>query len=153
MSMRDPYAAGKVMKNLYAQKADVVGRLVVVLDGRLDDRSLALIAPASRCVRRYDVHELILTDEPDARPGTAVNRIAYLGFMSVTEEGVLVEGDEVLLDGQPVGFVAGFDETHMPNHLNIVIRAQERRSGRETGAGLGQEIRFRKVAAEEKMRC
>ena len=31
-------------------------------------------------------------------------------------------GDKVSVDGRHLGALAGFDETHMPNHMNIVVR-------------------------------
>ncbi|KKM12425.1 hypothetical protein SY88_03875 [Clostridiales bacterium PH28_bin88] len=126
--------------NPYAAKTDIVGRLVVVLDGRLEGRNLQLITPISRAVCRHEVHELILTNE-EAIPGHRVNRIAYLGFTEIQEGGVLVVGDELLVQGEKVGVIAGFDETHMPNHLNIVIRSRERTSGLERGVTLGSEVR------------
>jgi hypothetical protein len=139
----DPYAAGKFAANPYARKSPVEGPLVVVLQGRMEDRGLALITPISRCLRRHDVHELILTDEAEASPGKQVNRIAYLGFFAVERGGVLVSGDEVSLNGRPVGVLAGFDETHMPNHLNIVIRTSRLLSGTEQDAPLGATVSFR----------
>ncbi len=139
----DPYAAGKFAANPYARKSVVEGELVVLLQGRMEDRGLALITPISRCLRRHDVHELILTDEAEAAPGGKVNRIAYLGFFAVARGGVIVSGDEVSLGGRKIGVLAGFDETHMPNHLNIVIRTDRLLTGVEQGAPLGVTVSFR----------
>lgn len=139
----DPYAAGKFAANPYALKGDVEGPLVVVLDGKMTDRGLTLITPISRCLKKHDVHELILTDEPDAKPGIGVNRIAYLGFFAVAAGGVLVAGDEVYLDKEQVGVLAGFDETHMPNHLNIVIKTSRLQTGVELAAKLNMAVRFK----------
>lgn len=138
----DPYASGKITTNLYAKKRDVQGPLVVVLDGKLDNRDLSLIAPMSRCLCRGQVHELILTDEAAAKPGTRVQRIAYLGFFAVEQEGVIVSGDELLLNGKLIGHLAGFDETHMPNHLNIVIRTDKRLTGVELEGNPGMSVVF-----------
>ncbi len=138
----DPYASGKITTNLYAKKRDVSGPLVVVLDGKLDNRDLSLIAPMSRCLCQGQVHELILTDEATAKPGARVQRIAYLGFFAVEQAGVIVAGDEMLLDGKCVGHLAGFDETHMPNHLNIVIRADKRFTGVELESRLEAPVVF-----------
>ncbi|MDR3560194.1 MAG: hypothetical protein P4N41_19545 [Negativicutes bacterium] len=138
----DPYAAGKFSANPYAAKRAVLGPLAVVLDGRMDDRGLLLIKPISRCIRRHDIHELILTDEAEAKPGAVVNRIAYLGFVEIEQGGVIVEGDAVFLAGEKVGVLAGFDETHMPNHLNIVIRTETMISGSMLGARLGMKVCF-----------
>jgi hypothetical protein len=138
----DPYASGKFTVNPYAKKTDVTGALVVVLDGRMEDRGLALIKPISRCVCRHEVHELILTDET-VGPGDTVNRIAYLGFCSIREGGVVVSGDEFYMDDKLLGRLAGFDETHMPNHLNIVIKADSILTGIELGVELGHKIVFK----------
>ncbi|XEQ94726.1 hypothetical protein SCACP_36250 [Sporomusa carbonis] len=139
----DPYASGKFHKNPYAKKTDVTGSLVVVLDGIMEDRGLSLIKPISRCVCKHEVHELILTDETGAKPGGEVNRIAYLGFCTIGEGGVIVSGDDFYVDGKLIGQLAGFDETHMPNHLNIVIKTDKLRTGIELEAALGNKIVFK----------
>ena len=144
--MADPYTSGMFTANPYAQKIPVCGSLCVVLRGTLQERGLVLISQPSRCLRAGEVHELILTDEPGAKPGERVNSIGYLGFFTVTQPGVIVAGDTVQLDGLHggtlVGTLAGFDETHMPNHQNIVIRVSRLTTGEELGASLGQGIRF-----------
>jgi hypothetical protein len=140
----DPYKAGFFKKNPYAKKQDIKGKLVVVLDGKLEGRSLKLITPISRVLNKHEIHELIFTDENEAGPGTTVDNIAYLGFFEVEQAGVMVNGDELYLNGQLVGEIAGFDETHMPNHLNIVIKTKERKTGLELNAEVGMEIICRK---------
>ena len=52
-------------------------------------------------------------------------------------------GDEAYCSGRPIGTLAGFDETHMPNHLNIVIKSNGRMTGVEHGASLGDAILFK----------
>lgn len=148
-SATEPYASGKIKTNLYAKKRDVTGSLVVLLDGRLEDRGLSLIAPLSRCLCRGQVHELIMTDETSANPGNQVYRISYIGFFAVEREGVIVVGDEMLLDGQKVGILAGFDETHMPNHLNIVIQASSRKTGIELSSELEAVVTFRQPGCQD----
>jgi len=137
----DPYAAGMFDGNPYRLKQNILGRLVVILDGQLEDRGLELIKPISRAVLRHEIHELILTDE-DCGPGSRVNRIAYLGFFEVDQGGVLVTGDRLLINGQEAGTLAGFDATHHPNHWNIILRTQELKSGFVRGLGLGKEVIF-----------
>lgn len=141
----DPYASGKLKGNTYAAKTDVVGPLVVVLQGHMADRGLQLIAPVSRAVKRHEVHELIITDEAGAGPGKRVDNIAYLGFFTVEQSGVIVAGDNVYLDKKQIGRLAGFDDTHMPNHQNIVLYAANKLSGVEQGAQLGMTVRFEKA--------
>ncbi|MBO8168021.1 MAG: hypothetical protein H0Z35_02405 [Thermoanaerobacteraceae bacterium] len=140
MSAIDPYQAGMFKSNPYAKKRDILGSLVVVLDGRLEERNLQLIAPISRAVLQGEIHELILTDEPEVGPKKKVNKIAYLGFFEVSQGGVMVVGDELSVAEKKVGTVAGFDETHMPNHLNIIIATDQRVSGLERGLELGMKI-------------
>ena len=136
----DPYRAGLFKKNPYAEKLDIKGNLVVVLSEKLEGRNLQLMTPISRALNRHEIHELIITDEEQAAPAQRVNNIAYLGFFEVLQGSVLVVGDEVFLDNQLVGHIAGFDETHMPNHLNIIIKRKERLTGIDLGAKVGMEI-------------
>jgi fumarate reductase subunit C len=85
---------------------------------------------------------MIVTDE-EAEPGSSVNPIAYLGFVEFAQGGVIVAGDRVSVNGEDIGYVCGFDETHMPNHLNIVVRGQ-RLSGRQRGFKLAEHVLFTK---------
>ncbi len=144
MTSTDPYQSGMFKSNPYTKKREMLGELVVVLDGRLEERNLQLIAPISRAVLKGDIHELILTDEPAAGPTKKINKIAYLGFLEVTQGGVMVVGDDLYVLGNIIGTVVGFDITHMPNHLNIVIFSEERISGKERDLELGMEIRCTK---------
>jgi hypothetical protein len=88
-----------------------------------------------------------MTDEPDAAPGREVNRVGYLGFVEILDGGVIIKGDEVLLDDELIGHIAGFDETHMPNHQNIVIAGDSRATGAERGIRLESRVTFRHVTA------
>ena len=140
--MKDPYASGMFSENPYYSKSEVLGKLAVVLRGTFEDRGLELIRQISRCVKKHEIHELIASDEKEAGPGTQVNKIAYLGFVEILQGGVIITGDEVFHNGKRIGAVAGFDETHMPNHLNIVLRCEERATGAESGFSVGDGIVF-----------
>nr|WP_235910762.1 hypothetical protein [Heliobacterium chlorum] len=124
----------------YAKKKDVVGELVAILEGKLENRGLQLIKPISRALAEDEIHEIIMTDEVEAGPGKKVDRIAYLAFFEVKGGGVIVTGDPVFLKGKLLGHIAGFDETHMPNHINIVIKSEDRLSGVSLGAEIGQQL-------------
>jgi len=137
---RDPYRAKLIGAEAYAAKVALVGRLVVVLRGHVDRRRLVLIPQPSRAVAMHDVHELITTGEPGAAPGASVNRIAYLGFVAFQRGGVVLAGDEVRVGRRLVGRVAGYDLTHMPNHMNIVIAAPRAASGEDLGLRLGARV-------------
>jgi hypothetical protein len=116
------------------------GRLVAILRPSRLDRGLQLIPEKSRCIRAGEVHELILTDELTAVPGSRVDRVAYLAFAEFATGGLIVQGDLLTVDGQTLGTLIGYDETHMPNHLNIVIGGEAFASGYDRGLRL--EARF-----------
>jgi len=120
-------------KSLYdnAKRREVNGEMVVVLGSKRDRRGLSLVIPISRALLRNEIHELILTDEQEAGPGKKVDRIAYIGFFEVKLGGIVVIGDKVFTKDKAIAEIAGFDETHMPNHLNIILKANKRLSGLE----------------------
>lgn len=142
--MGDPYREALLKENPFSAKREVRGKLVVVLTGKLENRSLHLISPISRAVQKNEVHELIVTDEREAEPGKVVERVAYLGFVEFDCGGVLVAGDEVSYGSIVLGRIAGFDETHLPNHLNIVLYSPGRLDGAELGLRLESVISFKK---------
>lgn len=142
--MTDPYSNGILKVHPYVKKKDVTGELVAILEGSLENRGLHLIKPISRVLCEDEIHEIIVTDEQDAAPGKTVNAIAYLGFFEVKSGGVIVTGDEVYLKGHFIGTIAGFDETHMPNHINIIIKAPQRFTGIECDAELGMQLLIKK---------
>lgn len=133
-----------IKKQPYHSKLDVTARLVAILQTQSDKRGLSLIPLPSRCVSKYQVHELSTTDEQGAQPGSPVQRAAYLGFMEMKESGVILAGDEVYYNDELIGHVAGFEEGHMPNHLNIVIRTDDFIHGADRGMELDGVIRIRK---------
>ena len=127
----------------YAERKEVVGEVVTVLDAKAESRGLWLIATYSRALTKYSIHELILTDEAEPKLGEAVNKIAYLCFFEVTDGGVILVGDKVYLGDQVIGTIKGFDETHLPNHLNIIVYAEIRQTGKELGFNLSSKLRFK----------
>ena len=131
-------------KQPYVSKTDVYGRVVTVLRICNEDWDLPLIPLHSRCVCKYDVHELCTTDEQDAAPGYCGHRAAYLGFMEIEEGGVILAGDEVYYNDKLIGHVAGFNDGHMPNHYNIIIRSDELISGEGRGMELNGKVVFHK---------
>lgn len=124
--------------NPYVAKSPVVGRVVAVLRGVTEQRGLYLEMLRSRAVRQHDIHELMITDETAALEST-VNRVALLAFFEVVEGGVILENDTVTIGEHTVGVVAGFDETHMPNHQNICLRGVVA-DGEALGLEVGQRV-------------
>ncbi|MFA5834447.1 MAG: hypothetical protein WDA22_13300 [Bacteroidota bacterium] len=138
--MADPYETKLVNQNFYHSKVDIKGNIVAVLDGMLDHRALHLIKPPSRAFPTGTIIELIGTDEDEAGPGTTVNTIAYIAFVELTNGGVLLQGDPVYCHSQLIGTIAGYDDTHMPNHQNTIVKMKERKSGTQLGLVLRDEI-------------
>jgi len=139
---KEPHGSGILDKYPYAAKSDVVGKLVCILDARSEERGMELIIHPSRALRRGEIHELAITDDPEAGPEHTVDRVAYLAFFSVEEGGIVLVGDKVKVGKQEMGKVAGFDLTHFPNHMNILVRSTERKTGPELGLSLGDSITF-----------
>ena len=127
--------------NPYAAKRALTGRVVAVLRGVTDRRGLYLTAYRSRAVPSGQIHELMLTDE-DAQLESTVNRVALLAFVEIEVGGVLLVGDHVTCGARELGRLAGFDETHMPNHQNICLTGSDFRDGETLGLRLGDELTF-----------
>jgi len=138
--MSDPYKRKLVNHDFYNSKVDIVGKVVVVLDGKLDNRELNLIQPISRAFAQHTIIELIGTNEQDAAPGKVVNNICYLGFVELQNGGVILTGDKVFWNDKEIGEIAGYDDTHMPNHQNTIIKMNTRISGKELGIKLNDKL-------------
>ncbi|GAA2106276.1 DUF6917 domain-containing protein [Streptomyces synnematoformans] len=123
-------------------KLAVSGRLVKILIHRREDRGMSVDEWASRCVRRGEVHELVTTDQHDTATGARVDRVGFLGFVELAGGGVIDRGDPVVIDGEQVGTVLGFDSCHFPNHYNILIAVDEPRTGRDLGLRPAMEVSF-----------
>lgn len=145
---RDPHVEGRVNRTHYSSKTELSARLFAVLDLTVEDRGLKLIPQLSRAVRRGDVLELICTDEEGAAPGSKVKRAAYVGFAEVSETGLLLCGDTVTVRQEEIGKIAGFDETHLPNHLNVVIRSKRLGTGRERELPLDVPVTISGICAD-----
>lgn len=140
---KDPYKNKLFKASPYASKTPVVGHLVCILDAELSERGLELSPFPSRAVLKNEIHELILTDETDAAPGATVNHIAYLGFFEVLEGGILLAGDKLQINGSTIGHLAGFDFTHLPNHMNLIIHTdQSIQTGKVLNLNCGDSVTF-----------
>ncbi len=126
----------------YAGNRPVTGQVVTVLDSTHEKRGLKLIPTYSRALRKNSIHELIATDETDKIPGDTANRIAYLAFFEVTRGGCLIVGETLFAGSRRVGTILGFDETHEPNHLNIIVGVNARQTGPQLEISVGSKIKF-----------
>jgi hypothetical protein len=126
----------------YAANRPVAGAVVTVLDSSHEARGLKLISTYSRALPKNSIHELIATDEIGKKPGDTANRIAYLAFFEVTRGGCVIVGETLFVDGKPIGPIIGFDETHEPNHINIIIGVEKRQTGPQLKISVGGKIKF-----------
>jgi hypothetical protein len=117
----NPYDFKKIGLNVYGDRRNVEGETVALLHIEFQDRGLKLIETKSRAVRIQEIHELMITDEKTA-PGENADRVRAICFFEITKSGLIVIGDNVLIEDRYLGKVTGYDLTHMPNHMNIVIK-------------------------------
>jgi hypothetical protein len=119
------------------------GRVVAVLTSKREQRGIKLIHPWTRCIKCFEVHELLLTDETGVLPGGTINRVAAIAFIEFSSGGLVMEGDTVIIGNHTIGKIAGFDETHFPNHMNIVLKGPKRITGLEFGIKGGDKVIFK----------
>jgi hypothetical protein len=143
---QDPYINRLLDREIpVSEKSPIRGRLVCILQARADQRGLELCPFPSRAALKREIHELIVTAE-ETGPGKKADRIAYLGYFEVLEGGVLWVGDRVKINDQVVGTLAGYDLTHFPNHMNVILRVEEPlKTGLELGYHPGDEIIFEMI--------
>ena len=134
-----------VTLSTYAANRPVKGGVVTVLDSSHEARGLKLIPTWSRALKKNSIHELIATDELDKKPGDTTDRIAYLAFFEVTRGGCILVGETLFVAGRAVGQIIGFDETHEPNHINIIIGVKKRRTGPQLKIKVGSKIKFERA--------
>jgi hypothetical protein len=77
----------------------------------------------------------------ESRPGSRIDRVAFVGFAEITRAGVLDRGDRTWVGDRLAGTVPGFDACHLPNHYNVLIATAETPTG--SGPGLLPETAVR----------
>ncbi|MCX8057281.1 MAG: hypothetical protein N3F03_06730 [Ignavibacteria bacterium] len=140
MQTNDPYSRNLINKNFYHSKKELTGKFVVVLDGYLENRGLKIIQQPSRAFSKHTIIELIGSDEENIQPGSTVDKIAYIGFVELFDSGVLLIGDKIICNEKEIGVIVGFDDTHMPNHQNVIVYQTKRISGKELGIKIDDKI-------------
>jgi len=101
---------------IYRERRPVKGEVVTVIDVKFSSSGIDLSEAWSRAVPRGDVHEIMLWN-----PLGEGEDAAAVAFIEITQGGNIVNGDEVRVDGEPIGNLTGFDYNHMPNHMNMVV--------------------------------
>jgi len=145
----EPHAEFDIdIKETYAQKSPMRARVVAVMDLAMQGRNLELIDTPSRGLRKHEVHQLTLTDDPvlppttdvfpedmrpDGEPEHLARNASVLCFFEVLDSGLVLTGDEFVCNDEVLGDVRGYDVTHHPNHYNVVLHAPQRRTGVDVG--------------------
>ena len=118
-----PYDPKRITPDLYGDRRPVEATIVAILHISFKDRGLKLIDTKSRAVLKHEIHELMITDEKAAVPGGGADRVTAVAFFEITRSGIIITGDDVTVSGEKIGELVGYDLNHMPNHMNILIRA------------------------------
>ena len=137
--MTAPYDFRRITPGVYGERRQVEGEVVALLHVSFQDRGLRLIETKSRAVRLNEIHELMITDE-DAAPGGGADRVRAIAFFEVSKSGLIVVGDKVRVGNKTLGTLTGYDETHMPNHMNIVVKTP---SLDKPEIRVGDKVRFK----------
>jgi len=106
---------------IYRDRRPVKGEVVTIIDVTFSSSGIDLVEAWSRAVPRGDVHEIMLWNPLEGGEDDA----AAVAFIEITQGGNIVNGDEVKVDGEPIGNLAGFDYNHMPNHMNILVETKK----------------------------
>ena len=117
-------ALRRIDTSVYGDRRSIIAEVIALLHVSFDERGLQLIESKSRAVKMGEIHELMITDEQEAAPGKTVNHVRVLGFFEVKYGGLAVVGDIVEIGGMPAGVLAGWDLTHMPNHMNFLVKRE-----------------------------
>ncbi|TEU11894.1 hypothetical protein E3J20_02060 [Candidatus Bathyarchaeota archaeon] len=119
-----PYDPKLITPSVYGDRRPVKGEVVALLHITFQERGLKLIQSRSRALCKDEIHELMITDEEEAAPGGGADRVSAIAFFEVRNGGLVVVGDRVTLNDGFLGVVAGYDMTHMPNHMNVLLKAE-----------------------------
>lgn len=122
-------------------KQDLIGRLITVHGTIRKNRGLKPIIQKTRAIKAGEIHELILTDNIIDNNGI-INNVAYIGFVEFLTSGLLKSKDRFYIRKNEIGIVIGFDETHMPNHLNILIYSKKLKAGLDLNLNCGNVVYF-----------
>lgn len=132
----------RIPAETYVAKRPIEAEVTYVASLRIQGRNLELASYEGRTVNTHEIHEVIFVDQADIGPGSTVRDAAYLGFIEILAGNKIQTGDDLYIDDDYAGTVAGFDLTHYPNHINIVVRVVEMKSAAEMGVRVGARARF-----------
>lgn len=118
--------------SIFSLKRQVKGKWVAVMNFSRNDRGIKLSSFRTRCFQKNEIHEFILCDI-NTDLSSIINDVYYLGFGEFHEGGVVEVGDVMYLGNKMLGTILGFDETHFPNHYNILVNCANPKIGSKLG--------------------
>ena len=104
----------------YGAKRAILGEVITEVNAT--GRGLQLSKNWSRSVLRGEIHEIMLTGSIIS-PGDALPEFRAIAFFKATQGSHSVIGDKLYLNDAEVGVLIGYEMNHMPNHMNIVFKA------------------------------
>ena len=134
----DPYSTN--IDSIIA-KQDLIGRLVTIHGTIRRNRGLKLIIQKTRAIKKGEIHELILTNNI-VDNDRIINDAAIIGFVEFLTSGLLKAEDKLFIRNKEIGTIIGFDETHMPNHQNILIYSKIFKPGLDLELHCGNVVYF-----------
>lgn len=125
---------------MFSHRVPLTLHWVAVMDHSRYDRAIRPAGWDTRCISAGQVHEFI---NVGPGPQFPVDHVEYFGFAAFEVSGVLAVGDALIGDDGVLGRIVGFDETHMPNHYNILVECKELLNGRALSLIAGESIATR----------
>lgn len=120
-------------------KQDLIGRIVTIHGTVRRNRGLNIIIQKTRAIKKGEIHELIITNNNILNSNRIIDDVAIIGFMEFLTTGLIKTGDKLYVRNNKIGEIIGFNETHMPNHQNIIIYSKK------LITGLGLKLNFGNV--------
>lgn len=123
-----------------SEKEELQAVVSAVMGHKRNDRKMVLAEWKTRCIKEGEIHEFLSSTDFGGDKTKTLNNFVYLGFFRFTKGGVIEIGDRLITGKNTVlGEIIGFDDTHLPNHINIVLSGQDK-TGEELGLKAGQQI-------------
>ncbi|PIN85098.1 MAG: hypothetical protein COV47_03925 [Candidatus Diapherotrites archaeon CG11_big_fil_rev_8_21_14_0_20_37_9] len=124
-----------------SKKINLKAVVSAVMGHKRNDRAMEMSEWKTRCIKAGDIHELLVSTEYTGNHNETLNSFVYLGFFDFKKGGVIEIGDQVTTtSGALIAEIIGFDDTHLPNHINIVAKSKDNKTGEEFGLKPGQKV-------------
>lgn len=117
----------------------VTGIVVAIVGGQGEGLDLTPMTEVVRVLQPEYVYELVYAGGLSG-PGTTEPRYTSLGFFEVKQGAVAVVGDDVRVRGSVLGEVTGFDGSHLPDHLHVIVGGKVSGEALAWGFSLGDRV-------------